>query len=72
MPSKVLLLVHTTVVVAILRSTAPSLDMEVDMEDTRSRVDITSSNRLADKVEEVWGLLALLLWVLVAVYLAVC
>lgn len=51
---------------------APSLDMEVDMEDTRSRVDIISSNRLADKVEEVWGLPVLLLWVLVAVYLAVC
>ena len=63
---------HTTVVAAILRSMAPSLDMEVDMEDTRSRVDIISSNRLADKVEEVWGLPVLLLWVLVAVYLAVC
>lgn len=59
-------------VVDILHSMARSLDMEVDMEDTRSRVDITSSNRLADKVEEVWGLPVLLLWVLVAVYLAVC
>lgn len=78
MPSKVLPLVHTTAVEAILRNMAPSLDMdprdrdtEVDTEDTRSRVDITHSNRLADKVG-VWEQPVLLLWVLVVVCLAVC
>lgn len=67
----------TTVAVAILRSMAnlhmdPDRDTGVDMEDTHSRVDITSSNRLAGKAEEVWELPVLLLWVLVVVCLAVC
>jgi hypothetical protein len=69
MPSKVLPLVHTTVVEAIPRNMAPILDM--DLPDRDMEVDITHSNRLADKVG-VWELPVLLLWVLVVVCLAVC
>jgi hypothetical protein len=70
MPSKVLPLVHTTVVEAILRNITPSLDMDPPDRDTEV-VDITHSNRPADKVG-VWELPVLLLWVLVVVCLAVC
>jgi hypothetical protein len=78
MLSKVLPLVRTTVVVDILRSMGPSLgmgipdrDTEVDMEDTRSKVGITSS-QLVGKAVEVWELPVLLLWVLAVVCLVVC